>query len=78
MAGWNEKIIFVLSPDKVVRETSIGKGECLACEAKGKLVHRLGSSWEKGHEYLFKDILIHQHWCPMNKLLYSKGNRNRL
>lgn len=74
-AGSNEKIVFVLSPDKVVRETNKFHGECLACGAKGMLLNKLGTLWEKGHEYLFKDVLVHEYWCPMNKVLFNRTRR---
>lgn len=60
------KIVFVLSPSKVIRKIN-GVFECLACQAKGNYVEgKLGIAWERGVQSLFKDKLIHKHWCPVN------------
>lgn len=66
-----DKVFFVLSAEKTVRETKVGHGECLACGATGRLQHRLGTLWEVGHRDIFKDELVHVHWCPLNRILLS-------
>lgn len=72
-----DKVIFALSPHKVIRKTTLGKGECLACGAQGVLIHKLGRLWEKGHRSLFRDELVHAHWCPMNKVLFNGQGKTR-